>query len=63
MSENRKARDVARNWRSRVRVYFLLTWNSTHIANAELRSIVEPACRDSGYAAPILCTPDELMGG
>ena len=42
---------------------FLLTWNSTHIANAELRSIVERACRDSGYTPPILCTPDELMGG
>lgn len=42
---------------------FLLTWNSTHIANAELRPIVERACRDSGYATPILCTPDELMGG
>lgn len=42
---------------------FLLTWNSTHIANAELRPIVEQACRDSGYTPPILCTPDELMGG
>ena len=42
---------------------FLLTWNSTHIANAELRPIVERACRDSGYTPPILCTPDELMGG
>ena len=42
---------------------FLLTWNSTHIANAELRPIIEQACRDNGYAAPTLCTPDELMGG
>jgi predicted nucleic acid-binding protein len=42
---------------------FLLTWNSTHIANAELRPLVERARRDNGYAAPILCTPDELMGG
>ena len=42
---------------------FLLTWNSTHIANAELRPIVERACRDSGYAPPVLCAPDELMGG
>ena len=42
---------------------FLLTRNSTHIANAELRPSVERACRDSGYAPPILCTPDELMGG
>jgi len=42
---------------------FLLTWNSAHIANAELRPIVEQACRDGGYTPPILCTPDELMGG
>jgi hypothetical protein len=41
---------------------FLLTWNSTHIANAERRPIVERVCRDNGYMAPILCTPDELMG-
>jgi hypothetical protein len=42
---------------------FLLTWNSTHIANAELRPMVEQVCRAGGYGAPILCTPDELMGG
>ena len=42
---------------------FLLTWNSTHIANAELRPLVEEACREGGYTPPILCTPDELMGG
>jgi predicted nucleic acid-binding protein len=44
------------------RIDFLLTWNSTHIANAELRPIAERACRDGGYPPPILCTPDELMG-
>lgn len=42
---------------------YLLTWNSTHIANAELRPKVERACRDSGYEPPVMCTPDELMGG
>lgn len=41
---------------------FLVTWNSTHIANAELRSRVEQVCRESGYPPPVLCTPDELMG-
>ena len=44
-------------------VNFLLTWNSTHIANAELRPRVEQVCRQRGYSPPILCTPDELMGG
>jgi hypothetical protein len=41
---------------------FLLTWNCTHIANAELRPRIERICREKGYAVPILCTPDELMG-
>ncbi len=41
---------------------FLLTWNSAHIANAELRPRVEQVCRESGYRPPVLCTPDELMG-
>ena len=44
------------------RIDFLITWNSTHIANAELRPSVERVCRESGHPAPILCTPDELMG-
>ena len=42
---------------------YLLTWNSAHIANAELRPKVERACREAGYEPPVLCTPDELMGG
>lgn len=45
------------------RIDFLMTWNSTHIANAELRPRIEHVCRESGYSPPVLCTPDELMGG
>lgn len=41
----------------------VLTWNSTHINNAEFRPKVEMACRDNGFEPPVLCTPDELMGG
>jgi hypothetical protein len=41
---------------------YLLTWNSTHIANAEFRPKIEQACRDNGFEPPVLCTPDELMG-
>ena len=41
---------------------FLLTWNSAHIAHAELRPRVEQVCRESGYRPRVLCTPDELMG-
>jgi predicted nucleic acid-binding protein len=43
-------------------VEFLVTWNSAHIANAELRPRVEAACRVFGYEPPVLCTPDELLG-
>ena len=32
-------------------------------ANAELRPLVEEASREGGFTPPILCTPDELMGG
>ena len=40
---------------------FVLTWNVAHIANAAFRRRVESVCREQGYEAPILCTPDELM--
>jgi transposase len=43
-------------------IEYLMTWNSAHIANAEFRPRVERACRALGYEAPVLCTPDELMG-
>ncbi len=44
------------------RIDFLLTWNSAHIANAELRPRIEDICRQRGFRPPVLCTPDELMG-
>lgn len=42
---------------------YLLTWNCAHIANAELRPRIEHACIAHGYTPPILCTPEELIGG
>jgi predicted nucleic acid-binding protein len=42
---------------------YLLTWNVAHIANAVHRPRVERACRAHGYEPPVLCTPDELLGG
>ena len=42
---------------------YLMTWNSTHIANALIRPRVEQACRLTGYEPPALCTPDELLSG
>lgn len=41
---------------------YLLTWNCTHIANAELRGPINEACRSLGLRAPIICTPQELLG-
>ena len=43
-------------------VDYLVTWNCRHIANAESRSRIVRTCHLLGYAAPILCTPEELMG-
>ncbi|MBA3943716.1 MAG: type II toxin-antitoxin system VapC family toxin [Herpetosiphonaceae bacterium] len=42
---------------------FLLTWNCKHIANAITRSSIEAICRVRGYEPPIICTPEELLGG
>ena len=42
---------------------FLMTWNCTHLANAEVLAQVQAICAKLGYAAPIVCTPEELLGG
>lgn len=39
---------------------YLVTWNFQHIANPSTRAVIESICRDTGYAPPIICTPDEL---
>lgn len=44
------------------RVDYLVTWNCTHIANAEMRNRVERVCRSMGYEPVVICTPEELMG-
>jgi hypothetical protein len=41
---------------------YLLTWNCKHIANAEIRNVVAAVAYDHGYGAPVICTPEELMG-
>jgi len=40
----------------------LLTWNCRHLANASILGSVGRHLREKGYEAPIICTPDELMG-
>lgn len=41
---------------------YLLTWNCKHIANARMRPLIEKVIFDNGYIAPIICTPEELLG-
>jgi len=40
----------------------LLTWNCTHLANAEILGPLSRAIRSRAYESPVICTPDELMG-
>lgn len=42
---------------------YLLTWNCKHIANAHLRKAIMTTARLKGYEIPIICTPEELLGG
>lgn len=44
------------------RIPYLLTWNCRHMANASLRIQIERVCAGKGFKAPIICTPEELMG-
>lgn len=44
-------------------VDYLLTWNCKHIANARMRPKIETLLNEIGCAVPVICTPDELLGG
>jgi hypothetical protein len=41
---------------------FLLTWNCTHINNAETIAGIAAALAAEGHRCPTICTPEELMG-
>jgi hypothetical protein len=41
---------------------YLLTWNCRHLANATMRPNIESVCASKGFKAPIICTPEELLG-
>ena len=41
----------------------LLTWNCSHIANAETKIKLYKYNRDNNLKFPIICTPDELIKG
>jgi hypothetical protein len=42
---------------------YLLTWNCKHLANAQIIRRVAVVCNREGYDMPVICTPEELMGG
>jgi hypothetical protein len=44
-------------------VDYLLTWNCTHLANAQIIRRISVIGNKAGYNMPVICTPEELMGG
>ena len=44
-------------------VDYLLTWNCKHLANAQIIRKISVVCNREGYNTPLICTPEELMGG
>jgi predicted nucleic acid-binding protein len=43
-------------------IEYLLTWNCSHIANAELLPRVTVLVEETGFNMPFVCTPEELLG-
>ena len=44
-------------------VDFLLTWNCRHIANPVIQEGIAEYLEQRGLFLPIICTPEELLGG
>jgi predicted nucleic acid-binding protein len=40
----------------------LLTWNCAHLANPHIIPFIRRACEAYGYAAPVIHTPEQLIG-
>ncbi len=41
---------------------YLLTWNCSHIANAEMQLALSETCASEGFELSHVCTPEKLMG-
>lgn len=41
---------------------YLLTWNFTHIHNAQMEMAIRRIVEQYGYQCPVFCSPDELIG-
>jgi hypothetical protein len=42
---------------------YMITWNFAHINNAEKRTRIARSITAFGFDCPIICTPEELLGG
>lgn len=43
-------------------INYLLTWNFSHINNAQMKSKILSLIESTGYRCPIICSPEELLG-
>jgi len=41
---------------------FIVTWNFSHINNPFTRMMIRQLAENSGYIAPEICSPEELLG-
>ena len=41
-------------------IEYLLTWNCTHINNAQRIRLIQSVCERHGFECPMICTPEEL---
>ena len=42
---------------------FLVTWNFKHINNPFMKNKIRGTIEAEGYKYPVICSPDELLGG
>lgn len=42
------------------RIDYLLTWNYSHLANLQAQRRLEELCREAGYRAPAMVTPESI---
>lgn len=41
---------------------YLVTWNFTHIHNAQMENSIRRTIEEYGYRCPVFCSPPELIG-
>ena len=60
---DRSVEDASRVAIATVRgIDYLLMWNCRHIVDAEIMKGLAAVALAEGYALPVLCTPEQLMG-